>query len=98
TLRFGSEDKPGPTLKRLYDAIQAIQYGEAADRHKWMMPVGRGAGAGSRFVRFHRRRRSAHELSPGQFRREVRAAPRAMDAQGRRRDERLPVQARAARG
>ena len=40
TLRFGSEDKPGPTLKRLYDAIQAIQYGEAEDRHNWMMPVG----------------------------------------------------------
>jgi branched-chain amino acid aminotransferase len=40
TLRFGSEEKPGKTLKRLYDAIQAIQYGEAEDRHKWMMPVG----------------------------------------------------------
>jgi branched-chain amino acid aminotransferase len=40
TLRFGAEDKPGPTLKRLYDAIQAIQYGEAEDRHNWMMPVG----------------------------------------------------------
>ncbi len=40
TLRFGSEDKPGKTLKRLYDAIQAIQYGESDDRHKWMMPVG----------------------------------------------------------
>ncbi len=39
TLRFGAEDKPGPTLQRLYDEIQAIQYGKIADRHGWMMPV-----------------------------------------------------------
>lgn len=39
TLRFGAEDKPGPTLQRLYDEIQAIQYGKIPDRHKWMMPV-----------------------------------------------------------
>ncbi|HYM04565.1 MAG TPA: branched-chain amino acid aminotransferase [Stellaceae bacterium] len=38
-LRFGAEDKPGPTLQRLYDEIQAIQYGKVADRHHWMMPV-----------------------------------------------------------
>ncbi len=39
TLRFGAEDKPGPTLQRLYDEIQAIQYGKIPDRHNWMMPV-----------------------------------------------------------
>jgi branched-chain amino acid aminotransferase len=39
TLRFGAEDKPGPTLQRLYDEIQSIQYGKIADRHGWMMPV-----------------------------------------------------------
>src|SRR5260221_725359 len=48
TLRFCSEDKPGPTLKRLYDAIQAIQYGESDDRHKWMMPAGGAAIARGR--------------------------------------------------
>ncbi len=40
TLRFGSEDKPGKTLQRLYDEIQGIQYGTIADRYGWMMPVG----------------------------------------------------------
>ncbi len=39
TLRFGAEDKPGPMLQRLYDEIQAIQYGKIPDRHNWMMPV-----------------------------------------------------------
>ena len=39
TLRFGPEDKPGKTLQRLYDEIQAIQYGKIPDRHNWMMPV-----------------------------------------------------------
>jgi branched-chain amino acid aminotransferase len=39
TLRFGAEDKPGKTLQRLYDEIQAIQYGKVPDRHNWMMPV-----------------------------------------------------------
>jgi branched-chain amino acid aminotransferase len=39
TLRFGPEDRPGPTLQRLYDGIQGIQYGKTADRHRWMMPV-----------------------------------------------------------
>ena len=39
TLRFGAEDKPGKTLQRLYDEIQAIQYGKIPDRHNWMMPV-----------------------------------------------------------
>jgi branched-chain amino acid aminotransferase len=39
TLRFGDEEKPGPTLQRLYDEIQAIRYGKIADRHGWMMPV-----------------------------------------------------------
>jgi branched-chain amino acid aminotransferase len=38
-IRFGAEDKPGKTLQRLYDEIQAIQFGKTADRHHWMMPV-----------------------------------------------------------
>jgi len=40
TLRFGSEERPGGTLQRLYDEIQGIQYGTIEDRHRWMMPVG----------------------------------------------------------
>jgi len=40
TLRFGSEDKPGKTLQRLYDEIQGIQYGRIPDRFGWMMRVG----------------------------------------------------------
>ena len=40
TVRIGAEDKPGPTLQRLYDEIQGIQYGKIPDRHGWMMPVG----------------------------------------------------------
>src|SRR6185437_11666703 len=39
TLEFGSKDKPGPTLQRLYDEIQGIQYGRISDRHHWMMQV-----------------------------------------------------------
>lgn len=40
TLSFGSEDKPGKTLQRLYDEIQGIRYGTIADRYGWMMPIG----------------------------------------------------------
>jgi len=40
TLYFGSEDKPGKTLQRLYDEIQGIRHGTIADRYGWMMPVG----------------------------------------------------------
>jgi branched-chain amino acid aminotransferase len=40
TLRFGSPETPGPTLQKLYDEIQGIQYGKIADRYGWMMPVG----------------------------------------------------------
>jgi branched-chain amino acid aminotransferase len=40
TLRFGSEDAPGQTLQRLYNEIQAIQYGTRRDRYNWMTPVG----------------------------------------------------------
>jgi branched-chain amino acid aminotransferase len=38
-LRFGDDKKPGPTLERLYNAIQAIQFGKSNDQHRWMMPV-----------------------------------------------------------
>jgi branched-chain amino acid aminotransferase len=37
THRFGSSDQPGPTLQRLYDEIQGIQYGRRPDRHGWML-------------------------------------------------------------
>jgi branched-chain amino acid aminotransferase len=40
TLHFGSPDRPGKTLQRLYDEIQGIQYGKIPDRYGWMMPVG----------------------------------------------------------
>ena len=36
TLRFGSPDRPGPTLQRLYDEIRGIQYGRRPDRHGWI--------------------------------------------------------------
>lgn len=37
TLYFGSPDRPGETLQRLYNEIQGIQYGRIPDRHHWMM-------------------------------------------------------------
>lgn len=36
---FGKEDEAGPTLTKLYNEIQKIQYGETADRHGWMHAV-----------------------------------------------------------
>ncbi len=36
---FGSEDKAGETLTRLYEELQGIQLGEIEDRHGWMMGV-----------------------------------------------------------
>lgn len=36
---FGSENRAGDTLTRLYQEIQGIQYGDIADRHGWMVPV-----------------------------------------------------------
>jgi branched-chain amino acid aminotransferase len=38
THRFGSPDRAGPTLERLYKAIQGIQFGTLPDRHQWMVP------------------------------------------------------------
>ncbi len=35
---FGSKDKAGETLTRLYNELQGIQYGEIEDRHGWMIP------------------------------------------------------------
>ena len=29
----------GPVAQRLYDAINAIQYGTAADTHRWLVDV-----------------------------------------------------------
>ena len=36
---FGKEKEAGPTLTKLYKELQGIQYGEIADRHKWMVKV-----------------------------------------------------------
>jgi branched-chain amino acid aminotransferase len=36
---FGSKDKAGETLTRLYEELQGIQYGEIEDRHGWMAAV-----------------------------------------------------------
>ncbi len=36
---FGKEDEAGPTLTKLYNEIQKIQYGEIPDRHGWMHEV-----------------------------------------------------------
>ena len=34
---FGNENEAGPTLTRLFNELQGIQYGEIEDRHGWMM-------------------------------------------------------------
>jgi len=36
---FGSPDKAGETLLRLYNELQGIQYGDIPDRHGWMLRV-----------------------------------------------------------
>jgi branched-chain amino acid aminotransferase len=36
---FGKENEAGATLKRLYNEITGIQYGEIKDRHGWMYRV-----------------------------------------------------------
>jgi branched-chain amino acid aminotransferase len=36
---FGKEKEAGATLAKLYNEIQAIQYGDVPDRHGWMVPV-----------------------------------------------------------
>ena len=36
---FGKEDEAGPTLTKLFNEIQNIQYGEIPDRHGWMHVV-----------------------------------------------------------
>jgi branched-chain amino acid aminotransferase len=36
---FGNEHEAGSTLTRLFNEIQAIQYGETEDRHGWMLKV-----------------------------------------------------------
>jgi branched-chain amino acid aminotransferase len=37
--RFGAKDKAGETLTKLYKELQGIQYGEAPDRHGWLVQV-----------------------------------------------------------
>jgi branched-chain amino acid aminotransferase len=36
---FGSKDKAGETLTKLYQALQGIQYGEIPDKHGWLVAV-----------------------------------------------------------
>jgi branched-chain amino acid aminotransferase len=36
---YGSQDRAGATLTELYSGLQAIQYGDAEDRHGWMVKV-----------------------------------------------------------
>jgi branched-chain amino acid aminotransferase len=38
-ITFGKEGVAGPTLLKLYTHIQAIQYGEVADKHGWLVEV-----------------------------------------------------------
>ncbi len=38
-VRFGDEAEAGPTLTRLFRAIQAIQYGEQEDRYGWVQTM-----------------------------------------------------------
>ena len=35
-FHFGKPDVAGPTLTKLYQELQGIQYGEIADRHNWL--------------------------------------------------------------
>jgi branched-chain amino acid aminotransferase len=39
TIEIGSPDACGPTLQKLYDMVQQIQYGETEDRHGWNLIV-----------------------------------------------------------
>ena len=34
-IRISDPDKPGPTLQKLYDTVQGIQYGRLPDTHGW---------------------------------------------------------------
>ncbi len=36
---FGDQDRAGPTLTRLYQALQAVQYGESEDHRGWLMEI-----------------------------------------------------------
>ena len=38
-FRYGSADKAGETLAKLYKALQAIQYGDSEDKHGWLVEV-----------------------------------------------------------
>ncbi len=38
-FRYGDKAKAGETLTRLYKALQAIQYGDSADKNGWLVPV-----------------------------------------------------------
>ena len=38
-IKVSDPDRPGPVLKKLYDRIQAIQYGLIPDRHHWCYEV-----------------------------------------------------------
>jgi branched-chain amino acid aminotransferase len=37
---FGNPDEAGKTLTKLYQALQAIQYGDVPDTHGWLTPLG----------------------------------------------------------
>lgn len=39
SIRIGAPDGCGPVLQKLYDAVRAIQYGEAPDPHGWCVKV-----------------------------------------------------------
>lgn len=39
TLTFGSEDKAGEELTKLFNELQGIQYGDVEDRHNWMVTL-----------------------------------------------------------
>jgi len=39
-FRYGERNVAGPTLSRLYKALQAVQYGDAPDKHGWLVEVG----------------------------------------------------------
>lgn len=38
-FRFGNPSQAGPTLTRLFQELQGIQYGDIADRHQWLTYV-----------------------------------------------------------
>ena len=38
-MKFGSEDKAGPVITKLYQNLTGIQYGDIEDKFKWLVEI-----------------------------------------------------------